>query len=138
MYERGKAGSIGSGIGCDEITSRRLGAAVRDIETRANIASYPWAGKTWRQIGSGSMRPTLATSWSIVPGTSSTRKSGECSMSTNIEVSPAVIRKPVQHRRSGSARSEEHTSELQSLMRISYAVFCLEHKKKNHTYQYSS
>src|SRR3546814_5282798 len=29
------------------------------------------------------------------------------------------------------ARSEEHTSELQSLMRISYAVFCL--KKKNHT-----
>src|SRR3546814_1070069 len=31
-----------------------------------------------------------------------------------------------------SARSEEHTSELQSLMRISYAVFCLK-KKKNHT-----
>src|SRR3546814_10264317 len=32
------------------------------------------------------------------------------------------------------ARSEEHTSELQSLMRISYAVFCLK-KKKNHTDQ---
>src|SRR3546814_7254530 len=31
----------------------------------------------------------------------------------------------------GVVRSEEHTSELQSLMRISYAVFCL--KKKNHT-----
>src|SRR3546814_7302896 len=31
-------------------------------------------------------------------------------------------------------RSEEHTSELQSLMRISYAVFCL--KKKNHTQQH--
>src|SRR3546814_4887799 len=31
--------------------------------------------------------------------------------------------------RDGRARSEEHTSELQSLMRISYAVFCL--KKKN-------
>src|SRR3546814_6326878 len=30
-------------------------------------------------------------------------------------------------------RSEEHTSELQSLMRISYAVFCL--KKKNYTHQ---
>src|SRR3546814_2916630 len=30
-------------------------------------------------------------------------------------------------------RSEEHTSELQSLMRISYAVFCLK-KKKNDTY----
>src|SRR3546814_7576983 len=30
-----------------------------------------------------------------------------------------------------SRRSEEHTSELQSLMRISYAVFCLKKKKKN-------
>src|SRR3546814_12012785 len=30
-----------------------------------------------------------------------------------------------------STRSEEHTSELQSLMRISYAVFCLKKKKKN-------
>src|SRR3546814_4370154 len=29
-----------------------------------------------------------------------------------------------------SIRSEEHTSELQSLMRISYAVFCLKKKKK--------
>src|SRR3546814_3841218 len=30
-----------------------------------------------------------------------------------------------------AARSEEHTSELQSLMRISYAVFCLKNKKKH-------
>src|SRR3546814_1478802 len=30
-------------------------------------------------------------------------------------------------------RSEEHTSELQSLMRISYAVFCLKKKNKNNT-----
>src|SRR3546814_10852185 len=29
-------------------------------------------------------------------------------------------------------RSEEHTSELQSLMRISYAVFCLKKKKQKH------
>src|SRR3546814_3804203 len=38
------------------------------------------------------------------------------------------------------ARSEEHTSELQSLMRISYAVFCLKKKKTTlyniHTVQY--
>src|SRR3546814_2896599 len=37
-------------------------------------------------------------------------------------------------RTSDSIRSEEHTSELQSLMRISYAVFCL--KKKNKRYNY--
>src|SRR3546814_3376640 len=42
---------------------------------------------------------------------------------------PAAV---AQHADSGpkSERSEEHTSELQSLMRISYAVFCL--KNKNH------
>src|SRR3546814_4986336 len=34
------------------------------------------------------------------------------------------------HRRLDALRSEEHTSELQSLMRISYAVFCLKKKKK--------
>src|SRR3546814_1578173 len=32
-------------------------------------------------------------------------------------------------------RSEEHTSELQSLMRISYAVFCLNKKKDTHKQQ---
>src|SRR3546814_2708873 len=39
-------------------------------------------------------------------------------------------------KRSASYRSEEHTSELQSLMRISYAVFCLKKKKQtNNTKQ---
>src|SRR3546814_6642215 len=51
-------------------------------------------------------------------------------------VIPSAARDPAWQRpkadpslRSGRQRSEEHTSELQSLMRISYAVFCL--KKKN-------
>src|SRR3546814_3491553 len=35
-------------------------------------------------------------------------------------------------------RSEEHTSELQSLMRISYAVFCLKKKNKNKRHSTSS
>src|SRR3546814_10033935 len=44
-----------------------------------------------------------------------------------------VVRITLEQRPSGAThRSEEHTSELQSLMRISYAVFCL--KKKNITY----
>src|SRR3546814_10003194 len=37
------------------------------------------------------------------------------------------------HKTFGNHRSEEHTSELQSLMRISYAVFCLKKKIKNTT-----
>src|SRR3546814_3506328 len=36
-----------------------------------------------------------------------------------------------------AARSEEHTSELQSLMRISYAVFCLKKKKQQIHHQTS-
>src|SRR3546814_8718622 len=36
----------------------------------------------------------------------------------------------------GASRSEEHTSELQSLIRISYAVFCL--KKKTHKRQHNN
>src|SRR3546814_2315741 len=41
--------------------------------------------------------------------------------------------------RMSKVRSEEHTSELQSLMRISYAVFCLKKKKEQHgTHNYQS
>src|SRR3546814_4453242 len=38
----------------------------------------------------------------------------------------------MQNRFEHTIRSEEHTSELQSLMRISYAVFCLKKKKLDH------
>src|SRR3546814_5651130 len=55
----------------------------------------------------------------------------------------ASLRRSARHqrragRRGRSRRSEEHTSELQSLMRISYAVFCLKKKKlidTNNQYQ---
>src|SRR3546814_3854359 len=43
-------------------------------------------------------------------------------------IHPCVERRAAAPR--GARRSEEHTSELQSLMRISYAVFCLKKKKK--------
>src|SRR3546814_7961470 len=42
-----------------------------------------------------------------------------------VRAAPAVVAQPQ------ADRSEEHTSELQSLMRISYAVFCLKQKTKN-------
>src|SRR3546814_2407417 len=55
---------------------------------------------------------------------------------------PAVTPQTVQAWEKGggirpSKRSEEHTSELQSLMRISYAVFCLKKKKKQHQYNHT-
>src|SRR6056297_2784262 len=46
---------------------------------------------------------------------------------------------PVQYASSVTpiTRSEEHTSELQSLRRISYAVFCLKKKKERHAFECS-
>src|SRR3546814_1875422 len=46
----------------------------------------------------------------------------------------AQLRAGVDRAQEVQERSEEHTSELQSLMRISYAVFCLKKKIKNNTY----
>src|SRR3546814_7111986 len=45
--------------------------------------------------------------------------------------------RPLAGAQAGYLRSEEHTSELQSLMRISYAVFCLK-KKKQKTQQHNT
>src|SRR3546814_10592378 len=44
---------------------------------------------------------------------------------------PTISLADARIRRDEAKRSEEHTSELQSLMRISYAVFCLKKKKRN-------
>src|SRR3546814_4759411 len=44
-------------------------------------------------------------------------------------IASAVRPPPASLRLASASRSEEHTSELQSLMRISYAVFCLKNKK---------
>src|SRR3546814_8922615 len=55
-------------------------------------------------------------------------RSALCSITDpSLSTHPSVARYPARKPR---MRSEEHTSELQSLMRISYAVFCLK-KKKN-------
>src|SRR3546814_17844663 len=49
--------------------------------------------------------------------------------SSNYTAGRGVWLLPGQDSYSATSRSEEHTSELQSLMRISYAVFCLKKKK---------
>src|SRR3546814_5812022 len=50
-----------------------------------------------------------------------------------IQATPMTLEGPQLEARAMTSRSEEHTSELQSLMRISYAVFCLKKKKTNQT-----
>src|SRR3546814_10175399 len=54
-----------------------------------------------------------------------------------VDAQPAAVQMQLVADRAGQ-RSEEHTSELQSLMRISYAVFCLKKKKdKQHSHTYT-
>src|SRR3546814_3018047 len=62
-----------------------------------------------------------------VPGL---RRGPACRSEGAADVFGRLLAPPAGPDRAGMARSEEHTSELQSLMRISYAVFCLKKKKQ--------
>src|SRR3546814_1424995 len=73
-------------------------------------------------------------------GTASARSMSNRACSSASRSMPSIARlarasaSPSRHIATSAGRSEEHTSELQSLMRNSYAVFCLK-KKKNNTQQ---
>src|SRR3546814_2565383 len=73
--------------------------------------------REFRQLGDGGLGPCDA------------RIAG-CRQWTTLRFAPSP-NGPAHPRCSAIARSEEHTSELQSLMRISSAVFCLKKKKQN-------
>src|SRR3546814_6540344 len=80
--------------------------------------------------------------WSTPP--SIVNSCDQLACSTLVSLPPAPRSKLVRSVRSRPSvltspwlRSEEHTSELQSLMRISYAVFCLQKKKQRSTYTYT-
>src|SRR3546814_951628 len=83
--------------------------ALKKVETIVVGVGYP---ETWRDYGSYSVAANSAYANEIA------------GQKAEYAHQLAKIGKPMDR-----ARSEEHTSELQSLMRISYAVFCL--KKKN-------
>src|SRR3546814_8475372 len=87
---------------------------------RMGLATWPQKD---RDQGAG-FRPTISsnTSRRAIFIISLTRSTGLIAFAASFTVSTVA--------RYSIRRSEEHTSELQSLMRISYAVFCLK-KKKN-------
>src|SRR3546814_5866946 len=66
------------------------------------------------------------------------RSKEACSIPSQSMLSSAPFGRPVRSQKFARCccqrRSEEHTSELQSLMRISYAVFCLKKKTTKHQY----
>src|SRR3546814_3109851 len=85
------------------------------------ITALPWAG-VW---GSAFKAARAEMGW--VQGTQDWTLGGEAPSSdgdSHARHDPVAMMQP--------RRSEEHTSELQSLMRNSYAVFCLEKKKHKH------
>src|SRR3546814_7225441 len=69
----------------------------------------------------------------LLPGGTLTFAAGEASKTLSFNVAGDGDEEPDEDftvTLSNASRSEEHTSELQSLMRISYAVFCLKKKKQ--------
>src|SRR3546814_1565023 len=90
----------------------------------AQLVPHPWPNAAFSPLLSCSvpLRPALASRVCLVGGVYKTppRDSG-------------TGRRGVPSRVICHWRSEEHTSELQSLMRISYAVFCLKKKNKQQT-----
>src|SRR3546814_6023632 len=77
--------------------------------------------------GIGGRKRSIGQSWPIASD-----RIIECSRSGWINMKVRLFN-PLDIRAEAGTRSEEHTSELQSLMRISYAVFCLKKKKRKKT-----
>src|SRR3546814_10076309 len=96
------------------ITRAPASAASADISTKSE----------WRAASSGGRVISAAASH---PGASASA----CNVTRVLSTAPTMTARigPPDF----GARSEEHTSELQSLMRISYAVFCLKKKKNKNT-----
>src|SRR3546814_1882334 len=80
----------------------------------AAVGIYRTAWRTVELIGRGAIQPFTQVAVQTL---------------ARVKDDPAELRRAYRWMISRASRSEEHTSELQSLMRISYAVFCL--KKKN-------
>src|SRR3546814_6578772 len=98
---------------------RFISARFRWIATASRATWAP--GRAWFAAANGAARKktTAPRTAEATTGSARTRLSGRC-----------FLPRRVDHERvDARLRSEEHTSELQSLMRISYAVFCLKKKK---------
>src|SRR3546814_4671792 len=96
----------------------------RAIPASADVSASPAAARSARLICSQLRSTPSASVCSSLPNTCGWRR-------TILSlIAAATSSKP--------NRSEEHTSELQSLMRTSYAVFCLKKKKTNKHYKHKT
>src|SRR3546814_7691338 len=87
-----------------------------------------WLKAFWPTVASSTSTTSCGAVGSSLPSTRFTLASSSIN-------SCLFCSRPAVSMISTSTRSEEHTSELQSLMRISYAVFCLKKKNKQTTHE---
>src|SRR3546814_8167758 len=110
-----------------EDVARRFGLTVRFVEGRLRLATL--ATVVFEALASGEITLDIAKAFGATSDQEIQARVFEQVSSAYYAPNPDSIRRMVL---SGTVRgkSEEHTSELQSLMRISYAVFCLKKKQK--------
>src|SRR3546814_5201982 len=109
------------------ISDWRSDVCSSDLCTQTNPA--PAAPPPSSYLLMESILPARARSQSLIPGPPAHKRR------TFFPASPGTARPPT---RRLFPRSEEHTSELQSLMRISYAVFCLKKNKNTQRLPYQN
>src|SRR3546814_3968331 len=97
---------------------------IASASTRAPVGSG--ATPIAARAGNGAWKYCAMISLTVAKWARSVRKI--LSLATSASVAPDAL--------ATASRSEEHTSELQSLMLISYAVFCLKKKKSKHTIEH--
>src|SRR3546814_7000682 len=102
---------------------RRVLFRSNDAQRIADLVSSKYSRAATQEGSFASDRPSNSFSASAGPRPGTAKLAFSSGMNTEV----AMLRLE------GRLRSEEHTSELQSLMRISYAVFCLKKKKYNNS-----
>src|SRR3546814_7295928 len=112
--------AIGDKVQCPEAIAAQsvLAAAALAVQSHVDVV-HPATGDT---------RPVSL--FLVTVAASGERKSAADSIATD----PIRLREAELHEQYDRDRSEEHTSELQSLMRISYAVFCLKKNTRPHNH----
>src|SRR3546814_9963012 len=102
---------------------------MRISDWSSDVCSSDLGARTGRHVGlhGGVAEPQRPVARRFRRGTRPAARHGERQSEADLGAAERPAR-----RRDAEDRSEEHTSELQSLMRISYAVFCLKKKKKQH------
>src|SRR3546814_4234747 len=104
----------------------------RDTELKFDwVGVYMYDGQGFlvkKDLGVSKLAELDGASICVSAGTTTELNLADYFRTHNLAYTPIVANS----REQNLARSEEHTSELQSLMRISYAVFCLKKKTKTH------